>query len=166
MNSNFDKVVDFNEKFGAVTHTIPQPGIIKEQPKLIDLRMNLIREEMRELEDAVKNNDFIETIDALGDILYVVYGFGSAIGVNMDEAFDLIHKSNMSKLCKDEAEATETVKWYKQEFEAGRQPYDSPAYRLSNDGTYYVVFNESSGKILKSIKYSMVDLSHFGVKTD
>lgn len=161
MNTNFDKVVDFNEKFGVPTFKTPQPNILKDNPKLVELRMNLIREEMKELEEAVTNHDFVETIDALGDILYVVYGFGSSIGVNMDLAFDLIHKSNMSKLCKTEDEAIKTVEFYKQEYATGKQPYDTPAYRLSDDGSYYVVYNASSGKILKSINYNVVDLTGF-----
>merc|ERR1711981_1315894 len=69
-----------------------------------------------------------------------------------------IHKSNMTKLCKTEAEAKETVQWYKDNLTGpeGKYPYDTPAYRLSPDGRYYVVFNESTGKILKSINYSVV----------
>ena len=64
--------------------------------------MGLIKEEWGELKDAVKEHDFGEVIDALSDILYVVYGFGASIGVDMDEAYRLVHESNMSKLCKNE----------------------------------------------------------------
>merc|ERR1712032_964575 len=95
---------------------------------------------------------------ALGDILYVVYGAGGAFGVNLDQAFDLIHKSNMTKLCKTEDEAKETVEWYEKNKTGpdGKYPYDTPSYRLSPDGKYYVPYNESTGKILKSINYSPV----------
>ena len=58
----------------------------------------------------------------------------------------------MSKLCKNEKEAIETVEWYVKE---GR--YDSPAYRLSDDGKYYVVYNKNTMKILKSINYTPVN---------
>ena len=159
--TNFEKVVDFNVKFGVPTADTPNPGLLVSSPNLMKLRMDLIREEMKELEQAYEEKDFVEMIDALGDILYVVYGFGCTLGVDMDKAFDLIHKSNMSKLCKTEDEAVETVKWYQNEFEMGRQPYDSPDYRLSDDKEYYVVFNKSTGKILKSIKYNVVDLTCF-----
>merc|ERR1719440_2569757 len=64
----------------------------------------------------------------------------------------------MTKLCKTVPEAQETVAWYKQNQTGpeGKYPYDTPAHRLSPDGQYYVVFNESTGKILKSINYSVV----------
>merc|ERR1712216_199730 len=108
--------------------------------------------------DAMKEKDMVETIDALGDILYVVYGAGGAFGINLDRAFELIHKSNMTKLCKTEDEAKETVQWYRDHLTGpeGKYPYDTPAYRLSPDGQYYVPFNESTGKILKSVNYSPV----------
>lgn len=159
--TNFEKVFDFNVKFGVPTSTTPQPELLVTNPSLIKLRMDLIREEMKELEQAYKDNNFVEVIDALSDILYVVYGFGCTIGVDMDKAFDLVHQSNMSKLCKTEDEAKETVKWYENEYINNRQPYDSPDYRLSDDGSYYVVFNKSTGKILKSINYNVVDLTCF-----
>jgi hypothetical protein len=116
--------------------------------------MNLIREEVRELEEAVKNHDYTETVDALADILYVVYGMGSSIGMDLDKAFKIVHDSNMSKLCKTEEEAEKTVEWYYQEYKKGTQPYDTAAYRKSDCGEYWVVFNASSGKILKSINYT------------
>ena len=111
---------------------------------------------MNKLEQAVKEKDYVETVDALGDILYVVYGMGSSIGINLDDAFSIIHDSNMSKLCKNEKEAQETVEWYTKEYENERLPYDSPAYRKSVCGNYWVVYNASTGKILKSINYNTV----------
>merc|ERR1719271_2167097 len=105
----------------------------------------------------MKDKDMVETVDALGDILYVVYGAGGAFGINLDQAFDLIHKSNMTKLCKTEEEAKETVEWYKKNYTpGGKYPYDTPEYRLSPDGKYFVPFNASTGKILKSVNYSPV----------
>ena len=69
--------------------------------KINELRINLINEELEELKEAIKNKDLKETIDALTDILYVTYGAGHAFGVNLDECFDEIQKSNMSKLGED-----------------------------------------------------------------
>ena len=65
----------------------------------------------------------------------------------------------MSKFCQTEELAQATVDSYKKKFEEGNSPYDSPTYRLSSDGKYYVVYNETTGKILKSIDYKPVDLS-------
>merc|ERR1719230_892998 len=136
---------------------MPQMDIFDKDPKTVNLRLKLIEEEVKELADAMAAKDMVETIDALGDILYVVYGAGGAFGVDLDQAFDLIHKSNMTKLCKTEEEARETVEWYKRNFTpGGKYPYDTPEYRLSPDGKYYVPFNASTGKILKSVNYSPV----------
>ena len=75
----------------------------------------------------------------------------STFGINADDAFDLVHRSNMSKLCSTEKEAQETVEFYKKD---GR--YDSPDYRLAPNDQDYVVFNKSTKKILKSINYKPV----------
>merc|ERR1712178_431027 len=149
---------EFMKNMGQKVFDTPQMDIFTKDPKTVNLRLKLIEEEVKELADAMKEKDMVETIDALGDILYVVYGAGGAFGLDLDRAFDLIHKSNMTKLCKTEQEAKETVEWYKkhQTGPDGKYPYDTPAYRLSPDGKYFVPFNESTGKILKSINYSPV----------
>jgi len=156
--TNFKCVTeDFMKNFGQKVFDKPQVNIFDTAPKVVDLRLKLIEEEVQELADAMKEKDMVETVDALGDILYVVYGAGGAFGVDLDQAFDLIHKSNMTKLCRSEEEAKETVEWYKKNYTpGGKYPYDTPAYRLSPDGKYYVPFNESTGKILKSVNYSPV----------
>lgn len=154
--TNFEKVVDFNEKFGVTVTKSPEPNIFDKNKKLVELRMSLIREEMKELEEAVRTKDYIETADALSDILYVVYGMGASIGIDLDKTFDLVHRSNMSKLCATETEAQQTVDWY-----IKNEPrYDTPSYRLSDDGKYYIVYNKSTGKILKSINYKPVNLTY------
>jgi predicted HAD superfamily Cof-like phosphohydrolase len=156
--THFEKVTEeFMKNFGQKVFDTPQMDIFDVSPKVVDLRLKLIQEETKELADALKAKDMVETIDALGDILYVVYGAGGAFGVDLDKAFDLIHTSNMTKLCKTEEEAKETVKWYKENYSPnGKYPYDTPEYRLSPDGKYFVPFNASTGKILKSINYSPV----------
>ena len=68
--------------------------------KIIKLRIDLIKEELSELEDAIKENNIVETADALTDILYVTYGTGHAFGIDLDKCFDEVQKSNMSKLDK------------------------------------------------------------------
>ena len=160
--SNFEKVVEFNTVFGLPTHTSPQTDIVRTNPALTTLRVDLITEECQELVDAVKANDFTEIVDALADILYVVYGAGSSFGVDLNKAFDIVHSSNMSKLCRSEAEARLTVEWYRRE---KLDVYDSPDYRKSECGKYWIVFNRSSGKILKSINYTPAkfDMSTLGL---
>ena len=69
--------------------------------KIVLLRYELIKEELEELNQAIKNKDIKEAADALTDILYVTYGAGSAFGINLDKCFDEVHQSNMSKLGSD-----------------------------------------------------------------
>ena len=154
MSTNFDKIGEFNESFGVTEHSSPQLNILKDDPKTIKYRLSLITEEYNELLEAVDNNDYVETVDALTDIMYVVLGMGRAIGVNLDKAFDIVHKSNMSKLCISEEEAKKTVEWYKQQYKDKKLSYDSPNYRKSSNEKYWVVYNESTSKILKSINYT------------
>ena len=66
--------------------------------KINKLRLDLIREELDELTEAMKNKDLLEVADALTDILYVTYGAGHAFGINLDKCFDEVQNSNMSKL--------------------------------------------------------------------
>lgn len=161
--TNFEKAALFTKTGGQKFYTTPQSGALFESdPQLVKQRVALIKEEQEELREAIKQKDMVETLDALCDILYVVYGAGFCFGVDLDESFRLVHESNMTKLCKTEDEAKETVAWYKANYDSEKRPYTSPAYRMSDSGAYYVVFNDSDdnkkGKILKSIKYKAVDL--------
>ena len=149
--SNFKKIVEFHKAFGLLHSDYHDPYAVEDE-KLVKLRIGLIEEELNELKDAIKNNDFTEVRDAIGDLLYVTYGTASSFGINADEDYDVIHRSNMTKLCKTEDEAQETVEWYKN----NNTVYDSPCYRKCDDDIHWVVYNKSSGKILKSINYTPV----------
>ena len=95
--TNFLKVKKFMKTFGQEVLESPKfPN-----KKIIQLRINLIKEELNELEEAVENNDLLEVADALTDILYVTYGAGHAFGINLDKCFEEVQRSNMSKLDKD-----------------------------------------------------------------
>lgn len=235
----FQRVTDFCRAFGQKVRTEVDPEVYDKEPKLIKLRLDLIREESSEFDDACKAHDMVEAIDALADNEYVIEGMGVQLGINLDQeydkvhandlvdlsklvpnvklftddynlvqecidsinnairdlekactdrdveattkalvniryvnrevaskfgvdidrAFDLVHESNMTKLCTSEQEARDTVEWYKKEYAEGRTKYDTPAYRLADLDGYWAVYNESSGKILKSINYSPVNLS-------
>ena len=69
--------------------------------KIVQLRIDLIEEELNELKEAINNNDIVEVADALTDILYVTYGAGHSFGVDLDKCFDEVQNSNMSKLGDD-----------------------------------------------------------------
>ena len=66
--------------------------------KINKLRLDLIKEELTELTEAMNNKDLLEVADALTDILYVTYGAGHAFGIDLDKCFDEVQNSNMSKL--------------------------------------------------------------------
>ena len=95
--TNFEKVGLFMTTFGQEVKT--KPDLSSE--KINNLRISLINEELEEFKQAIKNNDLKEAVDALTDILYVTYGAGHAFGVNLDECFDEVQRSNMSKLGED-----------------------------------------------------------------
>ena len=159
--TNFEKVVEFNKIFGVPVSKKPQLNIFDKNPKLTKLRFDLIKEEVAELNDAIKDKDFVEVIDALGDILYVVYGAGSSFGVDMNDVLDKIHKSNMSKLCDTEEIAIKTIERYQDLYVNNKSEYDSPVYRKDEKTNKYIVFNKSTGKILKSINYKPVDFTNY-----
>jgi len=95
--SNFNKVKIFMETFGQEVKDKPSFG----DDKINKLRYDLIKEELDELNEAMKNKDLLEVADALTDILYVTYGAGHAFGINLDKCFDEVQNSNMSKLGND-----------------------------------------------------------------
>jgi len=92
--SNFNKVKTFMETFGQEVKTKPSFS----DEKINKLRYDLIKEELDELNEAMKNQDLLEVADALTDILYVTYGAGHAFGIDLDKCFDEVQNSNMSKL--------------------------------------------------------------------
>ena len=95
--SNFEDVKTFMKTFGQMVRTKPQfPDEVTMQ-----LRYDLIKEELNELEQAMKTKDLKEVADALTDILYVTYGAGYAYGINLDKCFKEVQRANMSKLGND-----------------------------------------------------------------
>lgn len=87
-------VREFHEIFG---HPVAN------EPALIDdarsaLRVNLINEEFNEFMEAVIADDLVEIADALGDMVYVIYGAALEYGIPLDNVVREIHRSNLSKL--------------------------------------------------------------------
>ena len=92
--SNFSQVGVFMKTFGQEVKDKPSFST----DKINKLRLDLIKEELSELTEAMNNKDLLEVADALTDILYVTYGAGHAFGINLDKCFDEVQNSNMSKL--------------------------------------------------------------------
>jgi len=243
----YKQIREFHKAFGLVLRDKPDINVFKDA-ELCKLRYDLIKEEIGELNDAINTKNFIEIIDALSDIMYVVYGCGASFGfdlynsflimidyinysnkldhydivkithkknnmymkvysnvfnneedcfqmklylksmvkllqelkktifltenlletenilnkillnvflmgihleIDLNKSYNIVHSSNMTKLCKNKKEAKITVKWYLD----NEKRYDSPSYRKSDNGKDWIVYNKSSGKILKSINY-------------
>ena len=92
--TNFNKVGTFMKTFGQEVKTKPSFST----DKINKLRLDLIKQELSELTEAMNNKDLLEVADALTDILYVTYGAGHAFGINLDKCFEEVQNSNMSKL--------------------------------------------------------------------
>ena len=92
--SNFELVGDFMEAFGQKVELEPTWPDFNTR----ELRLELIQEELDELAQAIEDRDMVQIADALTDLLYVVYGAGHAFGIDLDECFQEVHSSNMSKL--------------------------------------------------------------------
>ena len=94
MRTNNELVQDFMWIFGQrVRKELGWPGV-----DVAALRIELIDEELNELREATGKQDLVGIADALTDLLYVVYGAGHAYGINLDNCFAEVHRSNMSKL--------------------------------------------------------------------
>ncbi|GAA5031711.1 hypothetical protein GCM10011506_20180 [Marivirga lumbricoides] len=116
-----------------------------------DLRVNLLKEELQELEEAVANNDLVEVADALCDLQYVLSGaileFG--LGTKFSTLFAEVQRSNMSKVCHTEEEAKATVIHY--------EGLGQPAYYKQKEECF-LVFRKADDKTLKSVNYSPANL--------
>ncbi|MDQ3190085.1 MAG: nucleoside triphosphate pyrophosphohydrolase family protein [Bacteroidota bacterium] len=142
-------VAEFHKTFD---HPIEQKPIIPDE-KRCQLRVSLLAEELKELEQAIKDNDIVEIADALCDIQYVLSGavleFG--LGDKFQSLFEEVQRSNMSKACKNMAEAKATVDHYK-------ETEGVEAIIKEKDGKF-LVYRESDNKTLKSVYYSPADIS-------
>ena len=141
-------VAEFHNTF---KHPIlPSPAIPDE--KRCKLRVDLIAEELKELEEAIAEKDIVAVADAFCDIQYVLSGaileFG--LGEKFKSLFDEVQRSNMSKAAKSEEEAKATVEFYRQK--DGTECY----YR--QEGDVWLVYRKTDNKTIKSVGYSPADL--------
>lgn len=146
--SPLNHVAEFHKTF---KHPIQHTPIIPSKQRC-DLRISLLLEEMKELQEAIKENDLVEIADALCDIQYVLAGaileFG--LGDKFKQLFDEVHRSNMSKACKSVEEANQTIEHYKIKEQ-------SDAY-FKEEELLFLVFRQADNKTLKSVNYSPADL--------
>lgn len=140
-------VAQFHQAF---KHPILQEPTIPSDTRC-NLRVSLLTEELKELEEAIDNKDLVEIADALCDLQYVLSGaileFG--LGEKFKALFDEVQRSNMSKACASEEEAKATVAHY--------EAKGTPCF-YEKEGELYLVFREGDHKTLKSVGYSPADL--------
>ncbi|WP_194775525.1 pyrophosphohydrolase domain-containing protein [Pararhodonellum marinum] len=140
-------VAEFHQTFKHPILT--RPGIPEE--KRCQLRVSLIAEELKELEEAIQNQDIVEVADALCDIQYVLAGavleFG--LGEKFKALFDEVQRSNMSKACKTKDEAEATLDHYRKQ---------GVSCFYEKEGDLFLVYREGDRKTLKSVQYSPADL--------
>lgn len=142
IGSNFELVKKMMNLPNTPYYFLPdKPTISKESGNLL---LETIHKQVDKLKFIHNWNDYVEDLCYL---LYYVYKMAIISGIDLDKAFEIVHDSNMSKLCITEDEAIDTVEHYKK----NDTRYDSPQYRKSEG--YWVIYNESTGKILKSINY-------------
>lgn len=142
MNKEQAMVLEFHKTFGLTVNEKPT------YPNGNDtvLRDNLIYEESIEFSEA---KDLKEKLDALADILYVVYGAAVTYGFDLEPAFAEVHRSNMSKL------------WtYEEVLTVNNNEYDITDLKLE-DKKSYIVKRKSDGKVIKSPSYSPANLEQF-----
>lgn len=146
--SALSQVAEFHQTF---KHPIIAEASIPSKNRS-QLRIDLIAEELKELQEAVENNDLVEVADALCDLQYVLAGavleFG--LGSKFKTLFDEVHRSNMSKACKTITEAEQTIAHYKQKDNV-------EAYFKEVEGLY-LVYRKGDDKTLKSVNYSPANI--------
>ena len=147
------KVKEFHKLFDAPI--LDKPTIPNKERAM--LRVSLIQEELNELKQAIDDDNLVECVDALADLQVVLSGsvleFG--MGDSFDEAFNEVHRSNMSKACESIEVANETVKHY-----ANKGEDSVESYIKEKDGKY-LVYRTSDNKALKSVNYSPANLEKF-----
>ena len=154
VNTSFEKIDALNQ-VAAFHRTFKHP--IEEEPVIpapsrCALRVNLLAEELKELQQAITDNDLTEIADALCDLQYVLAGaileFG--LGSKFKQLFDEVQRSNMSKVCHTLDEAKATQAHYK-----AQKGFDS--YVVESEGQF-LVYRKEDDKTLKSINYSPAKL--------
>ena len=146
------EVEEFNATMGKPNNYSP---IIPEK-KEWEFVYNFILEELEEYKHACETGDIVEVLDALCDIAYVSIGNGAMLHGLKDKlwpAYQEVQASNMSKACKTEEEAQETVKV--------RSEQQGEPCHYEQIGNYYVVYRTRDRKVMKALSYFRPNLKQF-----
>ena len=147
------EVETFNQTFNKPNNYEPTIPDEKEWKFVYDF----VLEELEEYKEACQRGDIVEVLDALCDITYVSIGNGTMLHGLKDKiwpAYLEVQASNMSKACKTEEEAIQTVS--KRSEEQGEACH----YEKVDEGRY-IVYRSRDRKVMKSINYFKPDLNKF-----
>lgn len=147
-----DEVELFNATFGKPNNYTP---VIPERREW-EFVYNFILEELEEYKEACEKGNIVEVLDALCDITYVSLGNGvmlHGLKDKFNDAYAEVQASNMSKACKNEQEAIETVNV--------RTEQQGEPCHYEKVGDYYIVYRTRDRKVMKSINYFKPDLKKF-----
>lgn len=149
MKFNFDEpqglndVAAFHDLFSMPILDVPtMPNLER-----CALRINLLSEELKELEQAIADSNMVEIADALCDLQYVLSGAVLEFGLanKFKALFDEVQSSNMSKACKDMDTAQRTQAYYLTE-------KNTESYIVEKQGEF-LVYRSADHKVLKSVDY-------------
>lgn len=121
--------------------------------------IDILHNHLSSLKNSFMNNNLMQFIDILYAIEKECYKIGSLINVDVDVCFSEVHRSNMTKVCSTEDDAKKTVSYYLQIYENGDTKYSEPSYRQKEN--YFVVYDRTTSKILKSINFEKPNLKQF-----
>lgn len=142
-----NQVAEFHKTFNAPI--LDQPTIPSKER--CELRISLLQEELKELKEAIADQNLVEIADALCDLQYVLSGavleFG--LGEKFVKLFNEVQRSNMSKACANQQEADETIEFYR---EKGEVAFSEISGEKIN------VHRKADHKVLKNKYYSPADL--------
>lgn len=168
-----------------------EPAYVFPKTQLLN-RLIWLKSEIDELEHAINTNDLKEFIDAIEDIRTVLNGYYADTGINYNlgrEAYDIITKSNQSKICESPKDLKDTVIFYRELQTSFKirlmYPKDFPSVEVYREHIrqlaielnetfvteeiefthnlkplpYYVIVDAVTNKYLKNANYIKVDLS-------
>lgn len=137
-----EQVEAFHRAFD--TPVLHHPTLVKSR---LALRRALIAEEHAEWVEASEGDDLAEIAKELADMLYVIYGTFAELGIDGDEVFAEVHRSNMTKLwTADDVERSESA----------ARHHEVVRFEQNEDGTWACY--RADGKVLKPPTYSPADL--------
>jgi len=148
-----DEVEIFNDTFGKPNNYEPNIPAKKEWQFVYDF----ILEELEEYREACENGDIVEVLDALCDIAYVSLGNGTMLHGLKNQiwpAYQEVQASNMSKACKTEEEAIQSVS------QRSKEQGEACHFEKVTEGRY-IVYRSRDMKVMKSINYFRPNLKQF-----